>query len=766
MLLAFCILISGAMAGYEKLEKGDKNANVLNMQLALKSLGYDLEADGSFGAGTQKAVAQFQADQNLTADGVAGDKTLSRLYSLAPAFEPAGSITSSSSSSSSSSSTGTVPARVQTTGGTLTLRKSQSTSAAALKYIPNLTILAVSEKGSKWCKATYDGATGYVLTSYLNFSVASATVTPKPATNTGSNTVIASARVQTTGGTLTLRKTQSTSASALKYIPNLTLLSVYEKGTKWCKVLYDGAVGYVLTSYLNFSVASATATPTPTPTATVPPSVSGLSATVKTSGGTLTLRKSQSTSAAALKYIPNKTVISVLATGDKWCQAVYDGATGYVLTSYLVFSGASVTQAPDTNVYTAYVKTSGGSLNLRESASTGARVLTEIPYGTLVAVTSKGTQWCRVVYGGYTGYVMTDYLSFDTAAQTPGAATATPTPTPTPTPSPTPESAYDTSIFTRVLRSGYTGRDVTLTQQRLQELSYLSSVSNVYDETTIAAVKQFQKLHNLTSDGLAGSSTFTILFSDSAMPYSGDLDSYEALHIYYGTVNTSQTAAVTKLQGALRDLGYSVSVTGKFDENTHNAVVQFQMRNNLTTDGVAGPSTQYLLYSGKAKGYSATPSLVLSDTDGMISGPSKSEIQLLHWYNVVKPALSGGSKLLIYDPNTGLSWTLRVYARGHHADSEPLTLKDTLIMNKAFGKTGWTVHAVYVQLPDGRWTMATMHNRPHLSGSISSNGFDGHLCVHFLRDMDECKKNDPNYGVSNQTTLRAAWKSLTGETVD
>ena len=522
----------------------------------------------------------------------------------------------------------------------------------------------------------------------------------------------------------------------------------------------------MLTSYLNFSVASATATPTPTPTATVPPSVSGLSATVKTSGGTLTLRKSQSTSAAALKYIPNKTVISVLATGDKWCQAVYDGATGYVLTSYLVFSGASVTQPPDTSVYTAYVKTGGGSLNLRESASSGARVLTEIPYGTLVAVTSKGTQWCRVVYGGYTGYVMTDYLTFDTATQTPGAATATPTPTPTPTPSPTPESAYDTSIFTRVLRSGNTGRDVTLTQQRLKELSYLSSVSNVYDEATIAAVKQFQKLHNLTSDGLAGSSTFTILFSDSAMPYSGDLDSYEALHIYYGTVNASQTAAVTKLQGALRDLGYSVSVTGKFDENTHNAVVQFQMRNNLTTDGVAGPSTQYLLYSGKAKDYSATPSLVLSDTDGMISAPSKSDIQLLHWYNVVKPALTGGSKLLIYDPATGLSWTLRVYARGHHADSEPLTLKDTLIMNKSFGKTGWTVHVVYVQLPDGRWTMATMHNRPHLSGSITNNGFDGHLCVHFLRDMDECKQNDPNYGVSNQTTLRAAWKNLTGETVD
>ena len=58
-----------------------------------------------------------------------------------------------------------------------------------------------------------------------------------------------------------------------------------------------------------------------------------------------------------------------------------------------------------------------------------------------------------------------------------------------------------------------------------------------------------------------------------------------------------------------------------------------------------------------------------------------------------------------------------------------------------------------------------MHNRPHLNGSVSDNGFDGHLCVHFLRDMDECKQYDPDYGVTNQTTLREGWKALTGETV-
>ncbi|MBQ8136154.1 MAG: hypothetical protein IJ174_01860, partial [Clostridia bacterium] len=69
-------------------------------------------------------------------------------------------------------------------------------------------------------------------------------------------------------------------------------------------------------------------------------------------------------------------------------------------------------------------------------------------------------------------------------------------------------------------------------------------------------------------------------------------------------------------------------------------------------------------------------------------------------------------------------------------------------------------------LPDGTWTLATMHDRPHLTGSIQNNGFDGHLCVHFLRDMNEARANDPEYGVTNQNTLRTAWKALTGETVN
>lgn len=67
---------------YTTLKKGTNGPSVVKMQEALILLGYlDGMADGDFGSGTQRAVIQFQAVNGLSADGIAGTKTLSLLYS-------------------------------------------------------------------------------------------------------------------------------------------------------------------------------------------------------------------------------------------------------------------------------------------------------------------------------------------------------------------------------------------------------------------------------------------------------------------------------------------------------------------------------------------------------------------------------------------------------------------------------------------------------------------------------------------------------------
>lgn len=72
----------GFTAVFPQLAKGDKGDKVRVLQELLLGRGYDLGtygADGDFGAATWTAVAQFQAANGLTADGIVGEKTWRKL---------------------------------------------------------------------------------------------------------------------------------------------------------------------------------------------------------------------------------------------------------------------------------------------------------------------------------------------------------------------------------------------------------------------------------------------------------------------------------------------------------------------------------------------------------------------------------------------------------------------------------------------------------------------------------------------------------------
>lgn len=451
-------------------------------------------------------------------------------------------------------------------------------------------------------------------------------------------------------------------------------------------------------------------------------------------------------------------------------------------------SGSTATTPPNTTVVTASDGSFfGGNYTSIRPGETGTRVvllqhaLQQLGYSvgkvdgkygakTRTAVSSFQKAQGLSVDGVAGKNTLTRMEKLKTAASVPVAPAAS-----------TPVPSAGTTYQEGTLALGMTGSAVSELQTQLKTLGYYQkSVDGNFGSGTQTAVEKFQREHGLTVDGVVGPKTKKEI---AKAVEKATAPTAAPTAVTYRNLTTGSTGGdVTNLQNALKKLSYTVNITGTYDSVTKAAVVAFQKRNGLTADGVAGSKTQTRLYSGSAVAAApaaptaapATPTPSPSTTTTASNGSTASvtvgsnrvTLHLLHWFNDIKPTIKAGQTILVYEPVSGLSWTLRLYSLGRHADSEPLTAEDTANMVKAFGGTNtWNQKAVYVKLPNGTWTIAATHDMPHLSGSISSNNFDGHLCVHFLRTMSEAEQNDPKYGVANQNTIRSKWKSLTGVTI-
>lgn len=362
-------------------------------------------------------------------------------------------------------------------------------------------------------------------------------------------------------------------------------------------------------------------------------------------------------------------------------------------------------------------------------------------------------------------------LFYSNAKPTTGTTAA---PTATATPAPTPTPAMDRP--SRTLRQNDTGDDVALLQNRLKALGYYTGlVDGSFGSGTTAAVKTFQTQHGLYADGITGSKTYAILFSDKAQAAVKNETSTPAPEQPAATAPStgwtvlkrdSTGEQVKQLQEALAKLGYPIGVSSetgyKYNYSTVWAVECFQRRNGLKADGVAGIATLEKLYGGQAVGANTT----LSSTVAKGVAPGGANLELMQWYADIKAYLQRNPKFTVYEPVSGKQWNMKLYSAGHHADSEPLTAEDAAIMYEVWGNEwSWDEKPVYVRLANGTWVIASMPNMPHLSGNIKDNNFDGHTCVHFPRLMTEVQQNDPKNAARHNRDIRIHWLKLTGEEI-
>jgi peptidoglycan hydrolase-like protein with peptidoglycan-binding domain/GH25 family lysozyme M1 (1,4-beta-N-acetylmuramidase) len=136
------------------------------------------------------------------------------------------------------------------------------------------------------------------------------------------------------------------------------------------------------------------------------------------------------------------------------------------------------------------------------------------------------------------------------------------------------------------IKFGDSGAEVLRLQNLLQQLSYYSgSLDGIWGAGTNQAVKLFQKLNNLTVDGIVGSNTWNALMS-TPVKYSATTPISSLLKI------GDSGEDVRNLQNNLTKLGFSVgAIDGVFGPQTKAAVKSFQSAKRSTIDGIAGPQT-------------------------------------------------------------------------------------------------------------------------------------------------------------------------------
>ena len=507
---------------------------------------------------------------------------------------------------------------------------------------------------------------------------------------------------------LILREKASSTSDALQTLPKGTKLEVLGKSGSWYKVTYGKYTGYVYKTYVSV-------------TKTASSSSSSSSTTRLEKGSTGSAVKDLQTKLKKLGYYDAYVDGDY---GDTTVAAVKAFQKKYNLTADGI-AGKETLKKLDSVYENANSAKEDGSLRMGDSGSAVKDLQTKLKKlgyydGTVDSTFGSGT------YAAVRAFQKKYNLTADGVA---GSETLKKL-----------DSAYknaDSDKDDGSLRKGATGSAVKNLQTKLKKLGfYNASIDGDYGDTTVAAVKAFQKKYNLTADGVAGSETLKKL--DSAYKNADSNTSTDDDSLRKGATGT----AVKTLQTNLKKLGfYTAYVDGSFGATTESAVKAFQKKYGLTADGVAGSATLKKIESA-----------VASASSGKIT------TERLDWFNGGKNVIPNGAVFQIKDVSTGLIFSARRQSGGNHMDAEPLTAEDTAILKKINGGTfSWRRRAVLVKY-NGHVYAASIYSEPHGTNTILDNNFDGQFCLHFYGSKTHgTDRVDADHQKCVEQAMKATW---------
>ena len=267
------------------------------------------------------------------------------------------------------------------------------------------------------------------------------------------------------------------------------------------------------------------------------------------------------------------------STWEDWSQAALPTAT----------PRKAATAAPDAQSWQTSTDDYNAGYPVLRVGSTGSDVsdlqarLTELGYytGAIDGMYASGTQSAVMEFQSLNGLTadgiagrQTQDLLYSSAAQ------------------PKVISASGTTDGYILLKLGASGLEVRKLQARLAELGYYSGgTDGIYGETTVSAVKAFQRNNGLSGDGQAGEQTQKKLYSSSAKYASSPVTTADPDQVRSLSLGMTGND-VYALQARLIELRYMTGVAdGVFGTETQEALMAFQKNNGIEADGVAGYAT-------------------------------------------------------------------------------------------------------------------------------------------------------------------------------
>ena len=612
---------SGGNAG-TTLKLNSQGTKVSQLQTDLKQLGYYYaEITGNFGEKTEAAVKAFQKAKGLTADGVAGTKTLN---AIAAAVDKAGGSSSGSSSTNMKlGSTGTAVSALQQNLTTLGYYYGDVTG-----HYGNLTQQAV-KKFQKAKGLTQDGVASTATLNAITSALKNAGVDVGPGT------------VATT-------------------------LREGDKGTAVTEL-------QTMLKKLNYYYGSITG-----------------------SFGSLTkqaVRKFQDANKLTVDGVAGPATINKLRT----------------LTGGSADSGSSSGSTVTTDK--SYGRTTKDNVYLRSSYSTTSSAKASLQKGQKFRIskvyTVSGVKWyyVTVTVGSYTykGYIRGDMMENITAADFGDDSNS---------------GEQETIGMIKV-----TGNNVSLRYQPSTSADRVGT-ANIgdcfYYVDTVNGWFQTKSGYWITKD-------YAKVMTDA------EVEAYIKNNGGSGSTGSSYTigstgSTVTYIQTALTALEYyDRQITGHYGRYTKDAVRAFQRDNKLTADGVCGAITLAAIQKAYSGSSSATTTY-------------NATVYKLDWSymksNATALGIARGASIKLTDLTTGKSLNVHVQSTGNHIDAEPLTSADTTTLCEIYGVStpgaiSYKRRPMMITTSAGQF-LCSIYGQPHGAQDITNNGYEGQFCLHFV----------------------------------